>query len=115
MTPSPWALVVLLALAFFLVPPLNSGLSGYQMAVTPDELQGRVSSAMQSLSMGLMPLAPLIAGVLLEHVGVVPTLWSFVALIALAAAITTLNPALRAIPMLSALAEPEAEATVVAG
>lgn len=85
MTHSPWVLVVLLALAIFLVPPLNSGLIGYQ-----------------------------IAGVLLEHLGVASTLWTFVALVALAAAITTLNPALRAIPLLSDLtASRDAEASIV--
>ena len=37
--------------------------------MTPDQLQGRVQSSMQFVSMSAMPLAPVLAGALLHGLG----------------------------------------------
>ena len=47
---------------FFLLllnPAGNAGIGSYRAAMTPDDLQGRVGSAMTFVSMGVMPFAPL--------------------------------------------------------
>ena len=59
----------LLGVGFFLLPTTNSGISAYMVTVTPDRLQGRVNSAGGFLSGAVGPLAPALAGVLVEWVG----------------------------------------------
>lgn len=65
----PAAVAACLFVFLLLNPAGNAGISAYRMAMTPDHLQGRVSSALQFASMGLMPLAPLAGGILLERLG----------------------------------------------
>jgi hypothetical protein len=59
----------LLAIGTFLLPANNSGISAYQVTITPDRLQGRVNSASGFIAMGVMPVGPVLAGVLLGSVG----------------------------------------------
>ena len=42
--------------------------------MTPDDLQGRVGSAMGFVSMGVMPLAPVLGGLLLGGLGGSPAI-----------------------------------------
>ena len=100
----PAVLVVLLSLAIFLLPALNSGLFGYQMLITPDHLQGRAQSAVAFLATSTNPLAPLSAGVLISTVGARSALLILGGLLALGAALLTLSHPIRAIPKLSDVA-----------
>jgi MFS family permease len=100
----PAVLVVLVSLAIFLLPALNSGLFGYQMLITPDHLQGRAQSAVAFLATSTNPLAPLSAGVLLSTVGARSALLILGGLLALGAALLTLSHPIRAIPKLSDVA-----------
>jgi len=63
------AIGALLALGTFVMPANNAGIGAYLSFVTPDELQGRLNSAAGFVSGGLVPLAPLIAGILLATLG----------------------------------------------
>ena len=57
---------------FFLLllnPAGNAGIGAYRAAMTPDDLQGRVGSAMTFVSMAVMPLAPLLGGWMLTDLG----------------------------------------------
>src|SRR4029079_8588393 len=57
---------------FFLLllnPAGNAGIGSYRAALTPDDLQGRVGSAMGFVSMGVMPFAPLLGGLALTWLG----------------------------------------------
>lgn len=56
------AICVLLGLALCAAPAINAGIGGYFMAAVPTELLGRATSASALMSMGALPLAPLIAG-----------------------------------------------------
>jgi hypothetical protein len=74
---NPASVALALGAGLFLNPTGNAGMGAYRMALTPPELQGRVQSATQFVSMSIMPLAPMLAGGLLAWVGgqaTIPTL-----------------------------------------
>jgi MFS family permease len=62
--------LVWMAVATILIPPLNAGLLGYSVAVTPSELQGRMNSVLALSSVAVSPIAPIVAGALLGPLGV---------------------------------------------
>lgn len=65
----PWAAMACMFVVMVLNPVGNAGISSYRMAITPNDLQGRVGSASRFLVSALMPLAPLLGGWLLHHHG----------------------------------------------
>lgn len=58
--------LALLVAGFLLIPAVNAGFMTYVMLITPDEMQGRVQSAMMTLLMAMSPLAPVVGGLLVE-------------------------------------------------
>lgn len=66
---SPLAVGTSLFVLMLLNPAGNAGIGAYRIAVTPAELQGRVSATSQFVAMSVMPLSPLLGGVLLERYG----------------------------------------------
>ncbi len=79
---------------FFLLllnPAGNAGIGAYRAALTPDDLQGRVGSAMAFVSMGVMPLAPLLGGWMLTDLGGTRAVAVLVLATALGALIPTLS------------------------
>ncbi|SDF92074.1 MFS transporter [Klenkia brasiliensis] len=68
-----WAHPAVAAAALFavllLLPASNAGIAAYRIAITPASLQGRVDASSTFLSMAVMPLAPLLGGLALEHLG----------------------------------------------
>ncbi len=94
----PAAVALALGLGLFLNPAGNAGIGAYRIAVTPAELQGRVQSAMQFVSMSMMPLAPLLAGALLHALGGGPTIAVLGGLTAAVALVPTLSRSIRAVP-----------------
>jgi predicted MFS family arabinose efflux permease len=79
-------------------PAGNAGIGAYRAAITPDELQGRGGSALNFVGLGLMPVAPVVGGLLLAAWG---SHWSIAALVAgtvVAALITTLSRSIRSVP-----------------
>jgi hypothetical protein len=84
---------------FLLLNPVgNAGIGSYRMAVTPDHLQGRVSSASQFASMSVMPLSPLLGGWLLERLGGESTMSILVACTALLALLLSSSRSIRSVP-----------------
>jgi MFS family permease len=98
---APVVLIGLPALAMFLLPALNSGLSGYLMLITPDNLQGRAQSALMFLANSSSPLAPLLGGVFLGTLGARSALLIFGAVLALSAVLLTISRSIRSIPLLA--------------
>ncbi len=94
----PAAVGACLFALMLLNPAGNAGIGAYRMAVTPAELQGRVSAASTFVAMSVMSLAPLLGGLLLERWG------GSVAIATLAAAtlglalIVTLSRSIRSVP-----------------
>lgn len=85
----------LLAIGTFLFPANNSGISAYLATVTPDRLQGRVNAAGGLIAEGVLPIAPLLAGVLLSRAGSVPTMLIGFAFVAVSLLPLLLSPAIR--------------------
>jgi MFS family permease len=94
----PWVVAASLSAGIFLNPAGNAGMGAYRMALTPRELQGRVQSATQFVSMSIMPLAPMLAGALLAGIGGRATIGVLGALTAAVALIPTLSRSVRAVP-----------------
>jgi MFS family permease len=94
LTASP-AAAVPIALLLLLSPALNAGLFGYQAAVTPDRLQGRVVSALFTAATGMAALSPLAAGLMLDHTGPTGMVLLFVASYAVAALVSLLSKGIR--------------------
>lgn len=91
-------IMAIIGISVFLIPALNSALMGYFMVAVPTELLGRANSASRVLSMGAMPLAPLIAGFGLAFVGRTGTLVACATLTALGVILALSNRALRSLP-----------------
>src|SRR5712692_9219172 len=73
----------------------------YRLAIIPDHLQGRVNSVFRLIAFAGDPLGLLLAGLLLQTIGVVPTIlaaWGFLIVIAV---ITALNPHVRKATLIS--------------
>lgn len=90
--------MVVQSIAIFSAPAINAALLGYFMVAVPTELLGRATSALDLMSMGAMPLAPLVAGFGYALLG-----WSGILLVcagicALAAVLAWANRGLRALP-----------------
>ena len=79
--------------------PLNAATQGFFMHLTPMAMQGRVGSLMGLVSMGLMPLGPVLAGWGLELAGPLPTMLTFATITALGALAAVLGPDLRRVPV----------------
>jgi MFS family permease len=95
---TPWAACTAVFLLLLLNPAGNAGIGAYRVAHTPDELQGRVGSAMQFTSMSVMPLAPLMGAWLLTWLGGDRAVLVLVALTLLVALAATLSRSIRSVP-----------------
>jgi len=100
-----YAVAVPLALAILLAPTINAAVFGYVIAITPDSMQGRVDSALNTVSTGLSPLAPLAGGLLVEYVGGGWAMLTFAGVLAVAAVIASASKAIRHMRPLSELHE----------
>lgn len=83
------------------IAPLNASVQGFFMHITPVAMQGRIGALTSLVSMGLMPLAPMIAGWGLELAGTRPTMWFFAGITALGALCALLSRDLRRVPAAS--------------
>jgi MFS family permease len=79
----------------FLGPACNSALFGYQAAITPDRLQGRVVSVIFFVATSMASAAPLLAGLLIAHLGGPATLVAFAAVVAVSAVTATVGRGVR--------------------
>lgn len=84
-----------LAAAVFLGPAANAALFGYQAAVTPDHLQGRVVSVILLAATSAAALAPALAGLLLAHVTGRTAMVVFPLLVAVAAVAASSSSGIR--------------------
>ncbi len=96
--PTMWGIGALAALIGIGIPALNAAIMGYFMNITPNAMQGRAQAMTGLISLGLMPLAPAIAGFGLEALGRSTTLGIFAALCAAGALVALLSRSLRQVP-----------------
>ena len=66
--PSVYVLLAVIVPFGIAAPVTDSVVDGYRIAMTPDRLLGRVEAARITIALLLVPVGPLIAGLLLEHV-----------------------------------------------
>lgn len=95
---NPAVVAVAVSLVLLLNPAGNAGIGAYRIAVTPPELIGRTQSVSQFTSMSVMPLAPVLAGVLLSGVGGPAAIAVLGLVTAGIAMIPTLSRSVRAVP-----------------
>ena len=79
-------------------PRATPASASYRAAMTPDDLQGRVGSAMTFVSMGVMPFAPLLGGWMLSDLGGSLAIALLVFATALGALVPTLSRTIRSVP-----------------
>jgi MFS family permease len=90
------AVAVPLALTVFLGPAANAALFGYQMAITPDRLQGRVVSVIMVAATSMAALAPVAAGFLVAAFGAPVAILCFAAAVTVSAFAASFGTGLRA-------------------
>jgi hypothetical protein len=89
------AAAVPLGLAVFLGPACNAALFGYQTAITPDRLQGRVVSVVLLLGTSVSAAAPALAGLLIAVWGSTTAILTFAAMVLGSALAATLGKGIR--------------------
>jgi predicted MFS family arabinose efflux permease len=103
--PSVFVLTASILPTALAIPSTDSVVRGYQLAMTPDRLLGRVESVRSTIALLIAPLGPLTAGVLLDAVSERATIAVFAAFGLALALWGTLSPSIRAAPSLDELAE----------
>jgi len=98
------AAAIPVAAAIFLGPACNATLIGYQTAITPDRLQGRVLSVIFLAAMSAATVAPLLAGVLVTAFGGKVTVLLFAASVSAGALTASLSPGIRSMRPLEEVA-----------
>lgn len=92
--PSP-LVAVPVAQALLLAPAANAALFAVMLRSAPEEMRGRVSNTLLMVAMSLAALAPLIAGLLVQHASGAWAMGAFAATMAAAAALDLILPGLR--------------------
>jgi predicted MFS family arabinose efflux permease len=91
----PLALGGIAAVIAFFGPTWNAVVDGYRISIVPDHLQGRVSSVDNLMAFSAIPLAPLVAGLLLEATSGDVTLIALGAVMLALAVVGTVSRSLR--------------------
>ena len=95
---SPLLIGAMLCLGLVLNPAGNAAGQSYRVAITPEDLQGRIASSAQFLSFTTIPLAPLLGGWLLQTYGGATATLVLLVGTGLAALIPTLSRSVRSVP-----------------
>jgi MFS family permease len=103
--PSVYVLTASIVPTALAIPSTDSVVRGYQLAMTPDRLLGRVESVRTTLALLIAPLGPLVAGLLLDAVSARATIAVFAAFGLVLAVWGTLSPSIKAAPSLDELAD----------
>ena len=95
-----------MAVAIALGPVCNAALFGYQAAVTPDRLQGRVVSVIFMVATSLSSVASLLGGAFVHWWGGPATVLAFAGIMAVSAVTATVSKGVRGMRPLSEVAQP---------
>lgn len=93
-----------IALAIFVGPACNAALFGYQAAMTPDHLQGRVLSVIFLVAMSAASAAPVLAGVFVTAFSPTTSILLFATAVSTSALTATFAPAIRQVRPIEELA-----------
>ncbi len=103
--PNVYVLAASIVPTALVIPSTDSVVHSYRYAMTPDRLQGRVTSVWTTIGLAIAPLGPLVAGVLLDATSERATIAVFAAFGLVLALWGTLSPAIRTAPSLDELTE----------
>ncbi|HWM03466.1 MAG TPA: MFS transporter [Actinophytocola sp.] len=101
----PLAIGAIYAFMCFIGPLWNVAISAYQIAVTPDHIQGRVLAAAGMVAFGAIPLGSLVGGAALGWFGTTATVAGLAVWMVLIALFATASPAVRNAPRPAEAAE----------
>ncbi len=104
--PNTLALGVIAGANFILMPACGAALQSYQIALVPDELQGRVNSACMIVAISASPLGRLLTGTLFQVAGGAWTAIVLALCLAVVALVETLSSSVRGAPSLGAKTVP---------
>lgn len=90
-TPNLFWIGAVTAFAQIVGPAFNVTQYSYRLALIPDALQGRVNSTFRLIAFGLQPIGLALTGVMIEHVGTLPTVLIFGSWLVVLSVITTFN------------------------
>lgn len=108
LAPGPSALAVVAAAESLVAPVYTVAMTTHQLALTPDELRGRVTSATATIGTGALSVGTLAGGWLIADLGAKPLVWACGGWLLALALLTTANPAVRGAPRAGELAPPPA-------
>jgi MFS family permease len=112
LAPNPLLLAVVAAAESLVAPVYMVAMTTHQLALTPDGLRGRATSAVSTLTTGALSIGTLAGGVLITTLGAKPLVWLCGAWLLTLALLTTANRAVRQAPPAGAI--PRQKATSVA-
>ncbi|MFI1093341.1 MFS transporter [Streptomyces sp. NPDC020917] len=98
LAPGPLLLAAVAAAESLVAPIYTVAMTTHQLAITPDELRGRATSATATLTTGALSAGTLAGGVLITACGAKPLVWICGAWLLALALLTTANRAVRQAP-----------------
>jgi len=98
LAPNPLLLAVVAAGESLVAPVYAVAMTTHQLSITPDELRGRVTSAVSTLTTGALSIGTLAGGALIGALGAKPLVWLCGAWLLALALLTTANRAVRQAP-----------------
>ena len=104
--PNPLSLGAAYGATAIVGPIFNVVINAYRYALVPDRLQARTQSAARLITWGTIPLAPPLAGVLLQTIGSTGALLALTALMLAVAVVATSTRAVRRAPQIEDLPPP---------
>ncbi|MFJ6780363.1 MFS transporter [Streptomyces yangpuensis] len=111
LAPNPLVLAAVAAAESLVAPVYAVAMTTHQLAITPDELRGRATSAVSTLTTGALSIGTLAGGALITTLGAKPLVWLCGAWLLILALLTTANRAVRQAPPAGALPQQQASST----
>ncbi|MGW1917018.1 MFS transporter [Streptomyces sp. NPDC002076] len=111
LAPNPLLLAAVAAAESLVAPVYAVAMTTHQLAITPDELRGRATSAVSTLTTGALSIGTLAGGALITTLGAKPLVWLCGAWLLILALLTTANRAVRQAPPAGALPQQQTTST----
>ncbi|MGQ5640584.1 MULTISPECIES: MFS transporter [unclassified Streptomyces] len=111
LAPNPLLLAAVAAAESLVAPIYAVAMTTHQLAITPDELRGRATSAVSTLTTGALSIGTLAGGALITTLGAKPLVWLCGVWLLILALLTTANRAVRQAPPAGALPQQQASST----
>ena len=112
LAPNPLLLAAVAAGESLVAPVYAVAMTAHQLSITPDELRGRVTSAVSTLTTGALSIGTLAGGALIGALGAKPLVWLCGAWLFALALLTTANRAVRQAPRAGTVARTESTSAV---